>query len=234
MDKATLESSLNTLDIWLIAFGVLVAIGVVGESVAGFLHWRRSGQLQVIQTAENLGLQTEIKRLGAATAEANVEVAKANENAAAAQARAAALEKEAAEARAEQERLKAQFAWRTLPQDLATQLENALAQHPGKINIQNVANDPEALYLAIQFANLFGRAHWQVATMSLTMGGTLIFGLWIPDSPAPDTANVQAAFRAAQIGFSTNALPTSGVSMGMGGTLQGAPTLFVGSKPIPR
>jgi len=66
VEKAALESSLSALDIWLIVFGVFVAIGVVGESVVGFLHWRRSGQLQVIQTTENLAQRAEILRLEAA------------------------------------------------------------------------------------------------------------------------------------------------------------------------
>jgi hypothetical protein len=57
MGRTELERSLSTLDIWLIIFGVFVAIGVVGESIAGFLHWRRSGQLQMLQTTENLALQ---------------------------------------------------------------------------------------------------------------------------------------------------------------------------------
>ena len=48
MGKAALQAWLNALDVWLIIFGVLVAIGAVGGSVAGFLHWRRSGQLQAI------------------------------------------------------------------------------------------------------------------------------------------------------------------------------------------
>jgi hypothetical protein len=48
MGKAALQASLNTLDVWLIIFGLLVAIGAVGGSVAGFLHWRRSGELQTI------------------------------------------------------------------------------------------------------------------------------------------------------------------------------------------
>jgi hypothetical protein len=60
MDKSALEASLNSLDIWLIVFGILVAIGAVGGSVAGFLHWRRSGELQIIQTSENLALQRDI------------------------------------------------------------------------------------------------------------------------------------------------------------------------------
>jgi uncharacterized membrane protein len=60
MDKASLESTLRTLDIWLIVFGVFVAIGVAGESVVGFLHWRRGGQLQAIQASEILELTNSV------------------------------------------------------------------------------------------------------------------------------------------------------------------------------
>lgn len=54
---------LKTLDKWLIAFGVLVAIGVVGEAVIGFIHFRKSDELQRLQTAENLSQQREIQQL---------------------------------------------------------------------------------------------------------------------------------------------------------------------------
>lgn len=60
MDKAALVSSLNTLDVWLIIFGLVVAIGVVGESIVGFLHWRRSNDLQIVQASENLALQRDV------------------------------------------------------------------------------------------------------------------------------------------------------------------------------
>src|SRR5437667_2436103 len=85
MNKQSLESSLQTLDILLIVFGLLVAIGVAGESIFGFLHWRRSNQLRDIQTAENLEQGNVIERLKteseqqrerAATAESNASEAK--------------------------------------------------------------------------------------------------------------------------------------------------------------
>jgi len=63
-EKEALETALNGLDRWLILFGMLVAIGVVGESVFGFIHWRKSNRLRVIDTAEILEL-----RERAATAE---------------------------------------------------------------------------------------------------------------------------------------------------------------------
>jgi hypothetical protein len=50
--KSELEANLVTLDMWLIAFGVLVAIGVTGEAIVGFLHWRGSNRLQSLNNAE--------------------------------------------------------------------------------------------------------------------------------------------------------------------------------------
>jgi len=76
MDKGQLISSLNRLDVWLIAFGVLVAIGVVGESVVGFLHWRRSNQLQTVQEAENLTLSLKVADANARALEAQVALAR--------------------------------------------------------------------------------------------------------------------------------------------------------------
>jgi hypothetical protein len=78
MGKAALQASLNTLDIWLIIFGLLVAVGAVGGSVAGFLHWRRSGQLQTVLEAENLAQQKEIANAKATAAQAEQRAAKAN------------------------------------------------------------------------------------------------------------------------------------------------------------
>ena len=74
MGKTELESWLNTIDIWLIVFGVLVAIGVVGESIFGFLHWRRSGELHAIQTTENLSLERDIENLRASNLELQKQV----------------------------------------------------------------------------------------------------------------------------------------------------------------
>jgi hypothetical protein len=76
--KAELEAALNALDIWIIMFGILVAIGAVGTPIAGYLHWRRGNQLQELQTAENLELQQGIARLRAESAEANARAAEAS------------------------------------------------------------------------------------------------------------------------------------------------------------
>jgi len=168
----------------------------------------------------------------AEASKANAEVARANEAIAAAHVRASSLENEAAQARLEQERLKAQLAWRVLSPEMATKLEGILSAHPSSINIQHVANDAEALYLAIQFANIFTKAHWQMGMLSVTTAGAVIFGLWIPDSPSAAPENVRRAFTAVGLSFATGAFPSA--SFSIGGTLPDAPILFVGSKPTPQ
>jgi len=50
--KAILVARLESIDIWLLVFGVIVVIGVAGESVVGIRHWWNSRKLQRIQDAE--------------------------------------------------------------------------------------------------------------------------------------------------------------------------------------
>lgn len=144
--------------------------------------------------------------------------------------RTAGLEAEAANARLETERLKAQFAWRTISPEATKALEVELAAHPGAVNVEYVAGDPEANNLAIQIANIFGTAKWQVGMMGQTFAGTAIFGLWVPDPPAKDTNVIRAAFTKYGLGFSPAAMPGTGSLMGYGGSVPGGATIFIGSK----
>ncbi len=52
MVKEQLELSMRSIEILLIVFGVLVAIGVAGESIYGFLLWRRNAELKTLQERE--------------------------------------------------------------------------------------------------------------------------------------------------------------------------------------
>jgi hypothetical protein len=148
------------------------------------------------------------------------------------QERTAQLENETAQAKLEQERLKAQLAWRTLSPEVRDLLTKALSAHPSRMNIEYVANDTEVQYLAIQIANAFTDAKWQIAMKQVTHAGTVVFGLWIPESPYEGTAEARAAFRAAGIPFSTDTPPPAG--MGFGGVVENAGSILVGSKPLPQ
>jgi len=64
MTKSELESSITMIEKLLIFFGVLVALGVTGESIFGFKLWRRNNDLKRIQ-------EEEIAQLGERAAQAN-------------------------------------------------------------------------------------------------------------------------------------------------------------------
>jgi hypothetical protein len=142
--------------------------------------------------------------------------------------RTAALENAAAQARLETEKLRAQLAWRTVSPHTVKALEAELSLHPGAVNVEYVSGDPEANNLAIQIANIFGAAKWQVGMLGVTFNSTAVFGLWVPDPPSKDTPAIRTAFSKYQLGFASNALPTGGMSFG--GTVDGGAVVFVGSK----
>lgn len=207
----TYDSILNRLGT--VTADAAIALGIVGEVIFGRMDAR---------------IQTELR------SRSNKQLVTAMETAGQANERAAGAEKEAATARVEQERLKAQFAWRTFSPQVIARLEQTLSVHPGEVNVQYVANDPEALYFAIQLSNVFGKANWQAATLSISMPGTLFLGLFVPDSPSNDTVIVRNALRTANIGFSTHAVgPDGGVIISSGSTIENAAIIFIGSKPVP-
>ncbi|HTW64008.1 MAG TPA: hypothetical protein VME17_05295 [Bryobacteraceae bacterium] len=52
MTKVDLEAVIAVMEKWSIFFGILVAIGVTGESIVGFRLWRRNAELKAIQERE--------------------------------------------------------------------------------------------------------------------------------------------------------------------------------------
>jgi hypothetical protein len=183
-----------------------IALGIVGEVIFSRMDARIQTELR---SRSNKQLATAMKEAG----EANVR---------------------AAEAQTEAARLRAQFSWRTLAPQAAEHLGTILSMSPGEINIEYVDSDPEALYLAIQFSEVFEKANWQVAMRSMSMPGVLVLGIFVPDSPSNDTQAVRNALTVAGFTFSTEALTGGGVLISSGSTIDDAVILFIGSKPIPR
>jgi hypothetical protein len=206
------------------SIGSLMLLGA-SEVISHRYSERKDELAEIQQIVDKKAHDDEIARL-------HLDTAQITERAARLEKEAAEARRDAAQARLEQERLRAQLAWRTISPEATTRLQTILAKNPGKINVQHVANDPEALYLAIQIANIFGQAKWQVQMLAMTMAGTVVFGLWIPESEASDLTNVRDAFRAVRTSFSTDKLPPAGISFG--GAFPDAPIVFVGSKPIPQ
>ncbi len=182
------------------------------------------------QAEANLaGANSRAEEARAAAAKASARSDEAKASSAGANARAAELEKDAANARLETERLKESVAWRTLPQESALILEKVLASKPGSVNLRYMDGDPEALFLAIQISQLLAKSSWQTAPGAVKPSNAIVFGISIPDNSSPDAKTLRDAFSKAKIQFSTNELPPNGVSFSIS-TIQGAPTLMVGSK----
>jgi hypothetical protein len=165
--------------------------------------------------------------------------AEANERAGGLEAQAAQLKKEAADALLEQERLKAQLAWRVLSQDSLTTLVNGLLGRQGNAVIAFPSGDPEAQYFAIQLAKAFEAAKWVVQMQSRTYSNMLFFGLAIPGSDTAAIREVRAAFITAGVGFSNSNIPNAPFIATTGGPVSmGVPsisaTIIVGSKPPPQ
>src|SRR6266851_2349711 len=61
--KESLEHSINNLEVWLIVFACLVAIGVVGEFVAGWISWKKHQDLRRVLHNEEQQLTLQIEEL---------------------------------------------------------------------------------------------------------------------------------------------------------------------------
>ena len=179
--KEALEASLRRYDIWLIVFGALVVIGVAGESVFGFLHWRRSGDLSTLQNAENLKLQER--------------AANAERDAAAAKSGVARLELEAAEAKQRAAEASLELAKFKAPRKLSTEQEKRilakLAQYPAQQFAPFSFTDREAGDLLDQIANVLLSAKWALAEPQsmLRMGKagiTTLSGVIVQFAPSRD------------------------------------------------
>ena len=146
-----------------------------------------------------------------------------------ANARAAELEKEAADARLETERIKEAVSWRVISLEVASELEKILSVKPGSVNLRYMDGDPEALFLASQYSKILSKANWRIAPGAVKPSNAIVFGVTLPDSSGADAKTLRDAFSAAKISFSTDSLPPVGVSFSIS-TIQGAPTLMIGSK----
>src|SRR5216683_3183998 len=57
--KESIEASIHSIEFWLLVFGVLVVIGVGGESVYGIRSWRNSRNLRELQ--KRIDVETEAR-----------------------------------------------------------------------------------------------------------------------------------------------------------------------------
>jgi len=166
--KEELEALLRTLDVWVIVFGVFVAIGVAGESLVGFIHFRKSSQLHRLQTAENLAQQAEIERLRSDTA-------MSMERAAHAEQQAAESNKIAEGEQLARVQLQRLVTWRTLTPAQQTEIGAQLRKYAGiRFAVTVNAGDPEGFSFASQIATaLRNGAKWDLVAFApvMNLGG---------------------------------------------------------------
>jgi hypothetical protein len=229
------------------AIGTAITSAIVGrqstEEVPSDFNTRISTAREEARTAlekatneANIAIaaaRTETEEAVAEAAKARADADKAVAEAVRANERAAELEREAAQARTEKEELKATLGWRALPPAVVAQLTEALAAKPSKVTIQYTNGDTEALYFALQMSNIFATANWQATMLGVTVQGTIIFGIFVPDSPSPSTTVIRDALSSANVVFVTIELPPRAMES-HGDTIDNAALLFVGSKPLPR
>lgn len=190
MTKNELEAFLRTLDIWVIVFGVLVAIGVTGEAIVGFLHFRKGNELNRLEASENLAQQAEIERLKSASglmseraANAERQAALALKDAAEANERSNKLELEAAQqkeraAKAEQEllQLKQRMAPREITPEQQAKLDEELRPIAGRsLQVVVITGNPENEAFGSALASALERAGLHVKT-----GSGLVVGISHP------------------------------------------------------
>ncbi|MGA2466203.1 MAG: hypothetical protein ABSH06_17860 [Thermodesulfobacteriota bacterium] len=179
--------------------------------------------------AQDAKLQQEKLKGQLETAKENA--AKANERAAALEVRAASLDKEAQNAKLEQEKLKAQLSWRTLTPKMLEEVTSVISTTKSSVTLAYTANDPEALFLAIQISKAFENAKWDVRAESRTYATRIVFGVTIPGPVNNDVELVRKAFRAAGIPFSTTDVPSP--DMAFTGPGETPVMVMIGSKPPP-
>jgi hypothetical protein len=162
-----LDSSLDSLSRWMLGFTALVVLGVVievGPPVVKFFQtWDYHALLEAIGSGlVAVGVGGELFVLFRETTREGM-LKKVNadlENIA--DERIAEAERKTAEAKLETEKLKAQFAWRTLTPDQRTKLRSAISAKSGSIWVEYMNGDVESQYFADQFLRVFAEAKWQV------------------------------------------------------------------------
>jgi hypothetical protein len=154
--RETLEQVLSRIDVWLLVFGILVVIGVGGESIFGIRAWWNNRKLQSIQRE----IDAQKTRLAQKESEAfSAAIAAATQRAAEAEARAA-----------EANLALAQFkAPRTITPQQRDRVVEAIRQFPRTPFDISSNTDSESVDFAVEIENLLLAAGWE----EVDIGGTI-------------------------------------------------------------
>jgi hypothetical protein len=158
MTKAEIEAALSALETWIQVFGVLVAIGIVGEVAVGLRHWILNRRLQVIQHSEDQQHEADIARLNKEAGGARQAAAGANERAARAEKEAAASNEKAEQEHLARVKIEEKLAPRRLTVEQRNNVAGKLRAFAGqKSNLYAYVGDPESITLANDILAAVGR-----------------------------------------------------------------------------
>ena len=209
---ASAESWLSMIAMAKLAATALVALGVAIEFGTDWIARPYEKVVKNARELEIIGLQTEARRLSAEADVAKSEIARANAD--------------ATQARLEQERLRAQLAWRRLTPEQHILLVAALREvHlDAPLPVSYPIGDAEAATLADEIVRCLKEAHIPIA------GDGASASVWMPTPPLGIIVRQPGAEQivqplARELG-NVRFVPTINVEVG-GATL----TLIIGSKP---
>jgi len=168
MDKAELVSFIEALDRYAVICAIIVAVGVAGEGVVGYLHWTKGRRLHEIEEAENLVQRQLVESARADAAKAAAEVANATRGIEEARLAAAQANERAAEANrlAEVERLarvklEHHMTQRSLTSEQIGAIAAAIAPFKGQaISITSIMGDADGDRYKRDFAVALRRGGW--------------------------------------------------------------------------
>jgi hypothetical protein len=154
---AAIENFVANLDMWVLGFAALVAVGVVGEAILGVWHWRLDGRLRDLRHSESQFHEADIAQLGTQAELARAAIAVANAR--------------AAEAQLALERFRApRFLTPQQEVELSSKLVS-FSRMPARVWTLTGGNDISAF--AEQLARILVGAKWLVSTATSLSGRTL-------------------------------------------------------------
>ena len=225
--------TLELMSLWsIILIFIFGGLSVLLALISSFVSNEVSDRVQKESSEKIADAKVVAAKAEEGAAIANMKIEKQKEENALLQLRAAELEKETAVARLEQEKLKATVAWRELTEEQITALTKSLRGHSGGMQIHYVANDPEVLMYATQFAEAAKKSGWRVGVGSVLLSSSPATGIYIENEQQPETSILCSAFQNAGIGFVSGKPAISGgfITMNPAEAYQGA-VLFIGNKP---
>lgn len=183
MGKAELESAISSLETWIQLFGILVAIGIVGEVGVGVRHWILNRRLQAVLRSEDVERETEIARL-------NKEAGDARKAAGDAVERAAEANKRTEDERLARVKIEERLAPRSLSQHQQAEMIAKLGPLAGRtIDLFKYPNDAESTGIAEQIDQVLMAAGWMTRGFQpMVSPGRPISGILIETDPSDETS----------------------------------------------